>query len=62
VLLDVGSPLWARITRVSTRELELAPGTPVFAMIKAVAVDRRSMGRTTAMDASLAQGVISRNS
>jgi hypothetical protein len=42
--------------------LELAPGTPVFAMIKAVAVDRRSMGRTTAMDASLAQGSTSRHS
>jgi molybdate transport system ATP-binding protein len=56
VLLDVGSPLWARITKVSTRELELAPGTPIYAMIKAVAVDRRSMGRTTAMDASLEMG------
>jgi molybdate transport system ATP-binding protein len=53
VLLDVGSPLWARITRVSANELGLAPGKPVFALIKAVAVDRRSMGRPTAMDLSL---------
>ena len=58
VLLDVGSPLWARIMKVSARELELAPGKPVYAMIKAVAVDRRSMGRTTAMDASLTRDTL----
>jgi molybdate transport system ATP-binding protein len=53
VLLDVGSPLWARITKVSVNELALGPGVPVFALIKAVAVDRRSLGRPTAMDRSL---------
>ena len=53
VLLDVGTPLWARIMRRSVDELELAPGRPVYALIKAVAVDRRSLGRPTAMDLSL---------
>ena len=53
VLLDVGAPLWARIMRRSVDELDLAPGRPVYALIKAVAVDRRSLGRPTAMDLSL---------
>jgi len=53
VLLDVGSPLWARITRLSVSELALAPGVPIYALIKAVAVDRRSLGRPTAMDTAL---------
>ena len=55
VLIDVGAPLWARIMRRSVIELELAPGRPVYALIKAVAVDRRSLGRPTAMDLSLAE-------
>ena len=55
VLLDVGAPLWARIMRRSVNELELGPGRPVYALIKAVAVDRRSLGRPTAMDLSLAE-------
>jgi len=55
VLLDVGAPLWARIMRRSVNELALAPGRPVYALIKAVAVDRRSLGRPTAMDLSLAE-------
>ena len=55
VLLDVGAPLWARIMRRSVDELELAPGRPIYALVKAVAVDRRSLGRPTAMDLSLAE-------
>ena len=55
VLLDVGAPLWARIMRRSVDELELCAGRPVYALIKAVAVDRRSLGRPTAMDLSLAE-------
>lgn len=50
VLLDVGVPLWARIMKVSVRTLGLAPGSTAYALIKAVAVDRRSMGRPTSMD------------
>jgi molybdate transport system ATP-binding protein len=38
VRLDVGAPLWARITRQSVAELHLAPGQPVFALVKSVAV------------------------
>ena len=52
VLLDIARPpadepcrLWARITRRSARELALEPGKPVHAMIKAVAIDRHSLGQ-----------------
>ena len=45
VQLDVaGTPLLARITRKSAADLGLAPGRPVFALIKAVAIDRHSLG------------------
>jgi molybdate transport system ATP-binding protein len=40
-----GAALWARITKRSLVDLELRPGAPVFAMIKAVAIDRYSLGR-----------------
>jgi molybdate transport system ATP-binding protein len=55
VLLDVGSPLWARIMRKSIADLGLEAGKPVYALLKAVAVDQRSLGRPTAMDRSLAE-------
>jgi molybdate transport system ATP-binding protein len=42
--LDIGVPLWARITRRSARELGLAPGREVFALVKSVAIDRHSLG------------------
>lgn len=45
VLVDVGAPLIARITRRSSENLGLKPGMPVFASIKAVAIDRHSLGR-----------------
>jgi molybdate transport system ATP-binding protein len=45
VQLLVGSvPLLARITRRSVVELGLAEGLPVYALIKAVSFDRRSVG------------------
>ncbi len=40
-----GAALWARITRRSVIDLALVPGAPVFALIKAVAIDRTSLGR-----------------
>jgi len=43
VLIDIGSPLWARITKRSQRELGIAPGRKVHAMIKAMAVDRNGL-------------------
>lgn len=46
VLVDVGVAIWARITRRSARDLGLAAGAPVFALIKAVAIDRDSVGAT----------------
>ncbi|HTQ76546.1 MAG TPA: molybdenum ABC transporter ATP-binding protein [Burkholderiales bacterium] len=45
VRIDIGgSPVIARITRHSAARLALAPGKRVFAMIKAVSLDRRSVG------------------
>jgi len=40
ILIDVGKPLWARVTRKSTADLALAPGKLVYALIKSVAFDR----------------------
>ena len=45
VELRVGStPLTARITRKAAIELGLAPGKRVYALVKAVSIDRRSVG------------------
>ena len=45
VKLTVGSTtLLARVTRKAAEELQLAPGLPVHALVKAVAIDRRSVG------------------
>jgi molybdate transport system ATP-binding protein len=38
-----GDTLVARLTRFSVERLGLAPGTPVFALVKSVALDRRSL-------------------
>jgi molybdate transport system ATP-binding protein len=55
--LTVGeSALWARITRRSLHALGLAPGTPVHALIKAVAVDRHTLGRPAARSRVAADG------
>jgi molybdate transport system ATP-binding protein len=42
--IDIGTPLIARVTRKSFHDLGLASGKSIFAMIKAVAIDRRSLG------------------
>jgi molybdate transport system ATP-binding protein len=39
-----GVTLLARVTRLSLDQLRLAEGAPVFALIKSVAIDRRSVG------------------
>ncbi len=51
-LIDIGVPLIARITRRSCNELKLRPGSTVYAMIKAAAIDRRNTGyaRTNPID------------
>lgn len=45
VRLDVGAPIIARITRRSADLLGLKPGVRAYALIKAVAIDRPSLGR-----------------
>jgi molybdate transport system ATP-binding protein len=39
-----GEALIARLTRFSAGELGLAPGVPIFAVVKGVAFDRHSVG------------------
>lgn len=45
VLVDIGVPLWARISAKSRHDLELCVGAPVFAILKAMAFDGHSLGR-----------------
>jgi molybdate transport system ATP-binding protein len=45
VALRVGpTPLLARVTRESVDRLGIAPGLAVYALVKAIAIDRRSVG------------------
>ena len=44
VRVDIGVPLWARITRRALNDLALAPGKPVHTLVKAVAIDHGSLG------------------
>jgi molybdate transport system ATP-binding protein len=49
VRIDIGgtscpAPIWAQVTKRSATDLGLAPGTKVFALVKAVAVDREDVG------------------
>ena len=47
VLVDIGgAALWARITERSRQELNLTAGQPVHALVKAVAIDSHSFGRS----------------
>ncbi len=45
VSLDIGVSLLARVTKKARHDLKLEPGSNVFAMIKAIAIDRQTMGR-----------------
>ena len=45
IVVDIGARIWARITARSLHELNLGVGSPVFALVKAVAIDRHSLGR-----------------
>ena len=40
ILVDVGTPLIARVTRKSVAAMRLQPGTKVFALIKAAAIEQ----------------------
>jgi molybdate transport system ATP-binding protein len=45
VRIEVGRvSLLARLTRRSADDLELAPGRAVYALVKSVAIDHRSVG------------------
>ena len=48
-----GHVLWARITKRSLRRLRLTEGTPVYALIKTVAIDRYNVGRARGRAAKL---------
>ena len=50
LVLDIGCRLLARITARSRRDLAIAEGTTVYAMIKAVNVDRPSIGEGESQD------------
>ncbi len=50
VIVDIGPRIWARVTRMAARRLELTPGKPVFALVKAVAIDRQSFGQRVAQN------------
>ena len=52
LLINIGTPLIARITRKSLNELNLDIGSKVYAMIKAVAIDRRTLGTSLATSSS----------
>ena len=52
LLINIGTPLIARITRKSLNDLNLDIGSKVFAMIKAVAIDRRTLGTSLATSSS----------
>ena len=45
VELDAGTLLWARVTARSAHDLGLTEGMSVFAMIKAISIDRQSVAR-----------------
>jgi molybdate transport system ATP-binding protein len=48
ILLDLGgAALWARVTARSCHALNLTPGARVYALVKAVAIDRHALSRTS---------------
>jgi len=47
VLIDIGVPIWARISRHSLSMLDLHPGKKTYVLIKAIAINRYSLGGLT---------------
>jgi len=43
--LDIGTPLWARLSRRAFADLGLALGSPIYAVIKGTSIDRLSLSR-----------------
>ena len=52
-MLTAGVPLWARITARSVAELQLAIGQEVYAMVKAVSIDRQAFAPPPSRKASV---------
>ncbi len=44
VLVDIGCPIWARISRHALDSLDITVGKQIYTLIKAVSFDRRSLG------------------
>ncbi len=44
ILIDIGEPIIARVTRRSIRELGLSAGREVYVMVKAASIDRHNTG------------------
>ena len=42
-LIDIGVPIWVRVTRLSIERLSLRPGIKIYASIKGTSVDRQSL-------------------
>ncbi len=45
ICVDIGVPLWVRITRWSLDHLDLSVGKEVYALIKSTSIDRQSVGQ-----------------
>ncbi|NKB21031.1 MAG: molybdenum ABC transporter ATP-binding protein [Alphaproteobacteria bacterium] len=47
ICVDIGVPLWVRITRWSLDQMALSEGKEVYALIKSTSIDRQSLGQKT---------------
>ncbi|MBT4739096.1 MAG: TOBE domain-containing protein, partial [Rhodospirillaceae bacterium] len=47
ICVDIGVPLWVRITRWSLDQMGLSEGKEVYALIKSTSIDRQSLGQQT---------------
>lgn len=45
IAVDIGVEIWACITRSALSRLDLEPGKEIYALVKAVAMDRQGLGR-----------------
>lgn len=43
--VDIGIPLWVRITKLSLDQMKLSVGKEVYALIKSTSIDRQSLGK-----------------
>lgn len=48
VLVDIGCPVWARVTRHALQAMKIREGMEIHALIKAVSFDRHSLEYGTA--------------